>query len=450
MTTAIVISVIILFIIVYASKAGDQNQYFENIGVITSMFNKGFSLTGGLTATTRDTAFKNALIVGPSGSGKTSTVLIGTLNAIARGRSSLCILDVSGEIFTLMSGYLSKEYKIYRIDFTENSDGFNPITSCHSFSDVQKIASIIIKNSATESKSDPYWTASAENLISIFMQYLIEFVPADMQTMSNLVYMIETFAGEPEKIDRCFSRSKGNLLTSYKALIRTPDKTLQSTISTALTALKLFKNPDVARCSSKSTFDFEKFRSEKSVLFINTKIMDVNFLAPFSALLFEQLFKVVLSRIPKKSECAIFCVLDEMVTMRFQNLGLVFSNIRKYKGGCIGIVQDERMLEMSYSSAEADAIRTNSFSKVYLPGQPHQTCKMLEEMIGKDENHKPVMAASDIRTSEDSIILVGNMKPFKVKMIPYFNHWILSSRTKYPEYRMDKKMLIENPLLLTL
>jgi type IV secretion system protein VirD4 len=440
----------VIILIIISLKGKNKHPAFGNMNSIVSIFNRGFSLTGGLKATNRDMAYKNALVIGPSGSGKTNTVLISTLNSIARGNNSMVVLDISGEIYTLMSGYLSKKYKIYCIDFSENSDGYNPIDICKSVSDIQKIANILIKNSGTESKSDPYWSASAEKMLSIFLQYIIEYAEPEYRTMPNLYKMIETFAGEPHKIDKCFAKTNDDLLTSYKALIAVGDKTLQSTVSTALVALKLFKNPEIARVTSKTTIDFEMFRKEKSVLFINCPIQDINFLAPYTTLLYEQLFKVVLSRIPHKSECSIFAILDEMITMKFQNLGLVYSNIRKCKGGIMGVVQDERMLEMAYSTAESHAIKTNSYSKVYLPGQPHATCKILEDMIGKDEYNKPVLTASEIRMAEQSIIFVGNQKPFFEKMTPFYEHWLLSGRCRREPYQLTKKIPFDKPPMLQL
>ncbi len=448
MSAVVIIAVVVLLAFLYKAFSQQKHEAFESVDSITSIFNHGFSISGGLRAIPRDVAYKNALVIGPSGSGKTSTVLIGTLHAIARGNSSAVVLDVSGEIYKLMSGYLSTKCKIYCIDFTPLSDGFNPLHCCKNVSDIQKIAGILMRNSGTESKSDPYWSSSAEKLISLFLEYLITYEKPEHHSLYNLVRMIEVFAGEPKKIDTWFAKAHSDMLTSYKALIAVGDKTLQSTISSALVALKIFKNPEVARCSAQSTFDFEHFRKEKSILFINTPISDINFLAPYSALLFEQLFKVVLSRIPTDDECAVFAILDEMVTMRFQNLGMIYSNIRKYKGGCMGVIQDERMLEMNYAAAEAHAIRTNSFSKIYLPGQPHQTCKLLEEIIGKDEHNKSVMAASQIRQLEEAIILCGNKKPFKEKMIPYFEHWLLSGRAKYPPYIQKRKIEFDTPSIL--
>lgn len=411
-----------------------------------SLFNRGISLTGGLRATTQDIAYKNSLIVGQSGSGKSSTVLVGSLFTIARGNASIAVIDVSKEVYRVVSGYLSKYFKIYCIDFSELSDGFNPLDFCTSVSDVQKIAQVLIKNSGTESKADPYWSASAEAFLAILLRYLVFYAPAETKSLYNLVRMIQVFAAEPGKIDKLIvSTRDADLLAAYKALISTPEKTLQSTVSTALVAVKVFATPEVARCTAKSTFTFKDFRKQKSLLFICTPLTDVNFFAPVSALLFENLFKEIMSRIPEKKECSIYCLIDEMVSIRFQNLGLVYSNIRKFRGSCMGLIQDERMLEINFSPAEAHAIRTNSFSKVYLPGQPLVTCKQLEEIIGRDEQNRLIMPASAIRTSKEAIILCGNDLPYKEKMIPYYNHWLLRYRTKIPPYQQTKKIEFEMP-----
>lgn len=445
-----------LILIVFVLQYKDTNKHtdkaaFGNIRSIISLFNKGISLTGGLRATTQDVAYKNSLIVGQSGSGKSSTVLVGSLFTIARGNASIAVIDVSKEVYRVVSGFLSRFFNLFCIDFTELSDGFNPLDFCHSISDVQKIAQILIKNSGTESKADPYWSASAEMLLGIFLRYLVFHAPAEYKNLYNLVRMIQVFAAEAERIDKLIvSTNDEQLLISYKALISTPDKTLQSTISSALVAVKVFGTPEVARCTAQSTFDFANFRKEKSILFICTPLTDVNFFAPVSALLFENLFKEIMSRIPEKQECSIYCLIDEMVSIRFQNLGLVYSNIRKFRGSCMGLIQDERMLEMNFSPAEAHAIRTNSFSKVYLPGQPLATCKQLEEIIGRDATNRPIMPASAIRTAKEAIILCGNDLPYKEKMIPYYKHWRLRSRTKIPPYQQTRKIEFDMPPALPL
>jgi type IV secretory pathway TraG/TraD family ATPase VirD4 len=108
------------------------------------------------------------------------------------------------------------------------------------------------------------------------------------------------------------------------------------------------------------------------------------------------------------------------------------------------------MLKMAWSAAEVQAIKTNSYSKVYLPGQPHSTCKYLEDLIGKDAFNRPVLTAAEIRTGEEAIIVVGSQKPMKERMIPYYEHWLLSSRASYPPFQQIKKIPFDTPPLLQL
>lgn len=447
------------FLITLVSKPEPKgySAEFSSIGTVTSIWNKGISLVGGLSCTTKDVAFKNVLIVGPSGSGKTSTVLIGSCYTLARGNSSMVILDVSGEIRALTSGYLAqKGYTIYTIDFTENSESFNPLAFCETITDVQKIAFLLIKNSGIESKSDPYWSASAEMMLSIFMEYLVFYAEPAYRTMANLVVLADMFAADPKKVDLLFIKARSeDLFTRYKAMNAVSEKTLQSTLATVRTALKIFSSPAVQKCTSSNTVNFSTFRKEKSILYICTSINDVNFYAPYSALLFEALFKEVLSRIPEKHELSIIALIDEMVSMRFQNLGMVFANCRKSGASCLGILQDERMLEMNYSTAESHAIKSNCYSKVYLPGQPLATCKQLEEILGKRtyvddkgiERTRHLMSASEIRMCKEAIVLCGNEPPIKAKLKPYYKHWQLSKWAQIPPYEPPVREPIEVHIL---
>ncbi|MGC4100872.1 type IV secretory system conjugative DNA transfer family protein [Ferruginibacter sp.] len=435
------------------------NAAFGNAGDHLSTFNMGFAITGGMRALTREVSYKNALIIGQSGSGKTSTVLIGSVFTLSRGNNSVAIMDVSGEIFQLTSGYLASQgYKIICIDFGENSDGFNPLSTCKTPNDIQRVAQILVKNSNVESKSDQFWSTAGEMMLSTFMQYLLFYAEPQYHSMANVLAMIETFAAEPEKIDKLFVKVDEKLLRSYKALVATPDRTLQSIISTAIATLKIFKNPAVARCTAFNTINIPSMRMEKTALFICIPVNQVNFLAPISALLFESLFQEMLSRIPDKNECACFFLLDELVTMRFQNLGIVYSNCRKYRCGCMGLIQDERMLEMNYSSAEAHAIKTNSFSKVYLQGQPLGTSLQLQEALGQRivinekgiEKRVHLMEAPAIRMSKEAIIFLGAELPLKEKMHPYYNHFVFNNRTKITPYQAIKKIPFDEPPIIPL
>lgn len=457
MTYLIIAVFIILLAFVFGN--GSTNTFQAQFGSASdhlSIFNKGFSLAGGLRATTREQAFRNALIVGNTGSGKTSAILISSLFTLSRSKSSIIILDVSGENHKLSSGYLSqKKYNIFCFDLSETSDGFNPIALCKSIDDLDRVAHVLIKNSDVVSKSDPYWSSSSEMILSLFMQYLFFYGKDEHKNMANVVLLLETYMAEPNKIDLLFIKTNDEkLVRGYKSLNAIPEKTRQSVLATALTATKLFKSPAVSRCTSMNTFDIATFRKEPSILYICIPLNQVNFLAPLSAVLFEMLFQEMLSRIPDKTENDIFFLIDEMITMRL-DLGLVFSNCRKYRVGCMGLIQDEKMLQMKYSQAESYAIKSNSCSRVYLPGQYLETCRELQEIIGKHtikddkgyERQAYLMEASEIRMTNEAIIFVNSSLPLKERIRPYYKHYIYNSRTKIPPYESERK--IDEPSLIS-
>lgn len=444
-----------------ASK-GHKNEYsaeFVSPGTVLSRFNFGFSLAGGLRATTRDVATKNCLIVGPSGSGKTSTVLVGSIFTLSRGGASMCIMDVSGELFKLTSGYLHKKgYKIYCINFGNASDSFNFLLLCNDVTEIQKCAFLLIKNSGIESKNDPYWSSSAELMLAFFMEYMRFFTPEDYCTVSNLVTLIDTYAGNVVHVDKIIVKT-GNkeLIARYKAMNAVSEKTLQSTLATVRTALKVFGTPALRKCTATNTIDFSSFRTVKSVLFICTPLNDVDFYAPVSALLFSAMFNEILSRIPDtKTELYIYCLIDEMATMRFQNLALVFANCRKYAAGCMGVIQDEQMLQITMTLAEAHGLKSNCHSKVYLPGQPLSTCTQLQENLGKysyrdektnGEKVRWLKTASEIRMSDKAIILVGNLPPIEAKLVSFYKHSRMKRWAQIPPYVLEPKAIQQPPLL---
>lgn len=456
MYVAIVIGIIIIGIASSKPKS-PIDAMFGNSGDFLSIFNKGFCLTGGLRATTREQAFRNALIVGNTGSGKTSAVLLGSLFTLSRSKSSIVVLDVSAENFKLSSGYLhtKRKRKIYCFDFSETSDGFNPIALCKNVSDLEKVAHVLIKNSGIDSKSDPFWATSSEMILSVFLQYLFYYGKEEEKNMASVVVMLETYMAEPEKIDLLFIKTDDRLLRSYKTINSIPDKTRQSILSTALAATKLFKSPEVARCTSINTFNIADFRRECSILYLCIPLSQVSFLAPLTAVLFEMLFKESMSRIPEQRETPIYYLIDEMITMKL-DLGLVYSNCRKYKVGCMGLIQDEKMLSMKYSPGEAHAIKSNSCCRVYLPGQGLETCRELQELIGKclikdedgRERYSYAMEASQIRTSSEAIILINAALPLKERITPYFKHFIYYPRTKIPPYQPERKINYTDPPLI--
>jgi len=434
---------------------------FVPAGVALSSWNKGFSLTGTQSLTIHD-SFSNCSVFGPSGSGKSSVVILPTIFSLAKGGSTICCNDPSGELFEKVSGWLAQlGYIILCIDFSvpDRSESFNPLARCRTISDIQKVVHLIIRNTVGDSKGDPFWDRSASMLITLFARYLVFYADPEHRTMNNVLRLIETFATNPKKIDPLFVATHDEeLLNQYKATIVYGDKTLQSIIATARAALNIFSDPTVIQTTSTDTIDFSRFRNEKVALFICNPIKDLHYYKPLSALFFETLFNEIMSRIPKPDERAIFCILEEAATMKFSSLGTVISNIRKYMAGIMLVVQDYQALVALYGPSEAHNIRTNTYAQVYLKGQPNETCKELEAILGRftytdekgTEKVRLLMSADEIRKSEEAIILCGNLSPIKSKMTPYYNRTTLRKRSEIPPYQPPIKSTTFIPPLIPL
>jgi type IV secretion system protein VirD4 len=419
----------------------------------------GFCLTGDYCLSITD-SYKNAISLGGSGSGKSSTILVNSALLMAKGNSSLIFNDPSHEIRLLVSGALIEAgYEIKVINYSSlNSECFNPLKRCKSISDIQKLSALLVRNALGESK-DPFWNKSAEAIIALFIRYLIFYGKPEYQTLYNVLHLINVFAGNPEKIDRLIVLTKDEkMLSEYKAFVSYGDKTLSSILATAKASLTLFTDETVACITSIDTIDFTEFRKKKIALFINNSVPDMHYYGALSSLFFQQFFNELLVRIPEKNENNIFFLIDEASSMYLPGLSTTISNIRKYNSGILLIYQDYHQLEHIYGSYEAKNIMANCFAKVYLPGQPIETCKMLETTLGKfeyqDENEvrhiRPLMTADEIRMSDKAIVLIGNKPPIHAKLRPYYNDWKLSSLTKIPAYEPENKLPFDMPPLIQL
>lgn len=420
---------------------------------------KGFCLTGEYSLTISD-SYKNAIALGGSGSGKSSTILINSALLMGKGNSSLIFNDPSHEIRLLVSGALIElGYEIRVINYSSlNSECFNPLKRCETISDIQKLASLLVRNALGDAK-DPFWNKSAEAIISLFIRYLIFYAEPECRTLYNVLHLINVLAGSPEKIDRLIVLAQDEkMLSEYKAFVSYGDKTLSSILATAKASLTLFTDETVASITSIDTIDFSEFRKKKIALFINNSVPDMHYYGALSSLFFQQFLNDLLRRIPTKNENNIFFLLDEASSMYLPGLSTTISNIRKYNSGILLIYQDYHQLEHVYGSYEAKNITPNCYAKVYLPGQPIETCKMLETTLGRfeyeDENEvrhiRQLMTADEIRMSDRAIVLIGNKPPIHAKLRPYYNDWKLSSLTKLPPYEPSNKLPFEMPPLVQL
>lgn len=405
---------------------------------------KGFCLTGDKSLSI-DNSITNSIVFGGSGSGKSSQVLIPSILKMM-GASSLVIHDPSGELAEKTSGALkSSHYDVKFLNWIkpEQSEYFNPLHRIKNISDIKKISKILIHTSLGGGGKDPFWNMSAEGILTIFIRYIIFHTEKEFHSLFNVLCLINAFAGTPQKVDLLFIKTDDdNLLAEYKSFVSYDSKMLMSIVATARTALSIFSDPQIAQITSRDTINFESFRKEKTILYINNNVNDMKYYTVLSSIFFEQFFANIMSHLLKKNELPIFFLLDEASSLYLNILPIAISNIRKYFSGIMLVFQSQNQLIDLYGVQQGRNILANSFSKVYMPGVPLDVAKELESILGKyefidDDNARrtrPLLTADEIRTLNEAIILCGNFLPIKSRMTPYYKQRALKHLTELLPY----------------
>lgn len=433
----------------YSATFGDPSKYLNS-------WNSGFAI--GNRAFSSELSRTNLFLAGPTGSGKSSLLTIPCAVSLSRKRHSIIFNDVSGELWKHTSQYLSdRGYKVLRLDFSNSqySESFNPLIKCKSISDIQKLSLIIVQNAIGESKGEAFWENSSIMLLSLFARYLVFHTEPQFRTLQNLHRLIERFSYDFSAIDKLIVATKDEgLITAYKSTIVMGDRTLQSVIATARTAMNLFNDPEVCKTTAANSIDFTMLREMPVAIYVCNPLQDLRYFKPLSALFFQSLFNFVLSRIPEKNERDIFIILDEFASMKFPDIAVTISNIRKYAGMLL-CVQDEMSLIANYGQAEAHQIRTNCGIQCFLKGSPTHTSKELSQIFGKytyeDEKGntktRELMTPDEVRMCEEVLILVNNQAPLKIKAQPYYKNFWLRQLNNSKPFELSKRNITDPAII---
>lgn len=453
---------ILLLIIIFASKGDDKTAYTYNAqfgdsesdGVL-GHWNHGFSI--GELAMTKKMSYENLLLSAPTGSGKTSGVIFNSIVSLVRGKSSIIIYDTAREIISAWKFFQRKGYEIKLFDPSNanQSESFNPILFCKSISDGNKLALIIVQNSIGSTKGEPFWENSTVMLISLMIRYLVFHQPPMYRTMQNVLRLVEKLAVDGNAVSKLFLKTRDEaLLDAYRATIVVGERTIQSIIATARTALQLWTDPEICKATATNTIDFNSLREKPTVLFITCPLKDAKYFKALASLMFQSLFDFTLSHIPSDDENSIFYLMEEFATMRFPDIGVVVSNVRKYKAGLLLCMQDEISLNQ-YGVAEAQEVKTNC-SKVYLKGQPLHICQELSKLMGryslvneqgKEIGTRELLTTDEIRQCSDAFLVISNKPVYKISVNPYYKNWWRSGITTSDPYVVPSREVAEPPVI---
>jgi type IV secretion system protein VirD4 len=425
----------------FATQKG-FNAEFGKERLIASRFNRGFVISKFRKLTKRK-SFENVLLSGPTGAGKTTRLLLKSLFTLKN--CSLIINDPSKELFQLSSGYLSQDFTILTLNFSDSSQsaGYNILSRIKKPNDINKLAHVLVATSLDKGgSSDPFWSLATKTLLQLLIRVTL-YQPVAFRTMANVVHLLHHFASQPETIDKLVAQTNDEkLILEYKSFISTPEKTLQNITASAKAALQLFDDPEIVKTTAFDTIDFQSFRETPTIIFLHNNISDQKYISGLNSTFFEQFYSSILERLPTKNDLPCFVILEEMASMYIPILPLALANCRKSFCGTLICVQSPTQLKTYYKD-EAENITANCVTKIFLPGQTSiDVLKDIETLGGKciyidekkTERVKPLITIDEIRLlpQNRSIIISGNTPLIKGRTSPYYRSLTYSRYAKIP------------------
>lgn len=417
-----------------------------------SRFNDGLLLDGKNKCLSSKESFNHLALFSRTGGGKTSSYVIPNIFKLAQQNCSMVISDLSGELYEKTSGYLHAQgFKIYLLDpkDLDNSIRYNPLEYATDSISIDMLSEILIASSGLKGTKaeDKMWSDGAKNFISILIRVLKETKNKRFINLANVRYMLNHFGKNGKALDEFIKKyADDKTFTEYKGFVHGNEKTIQSFIATAQTALSpIGINDNLEKLTFSHSFDFKQLREEKSVVFIR---IEQQYQEQYSFLLnlfYSQLFNVMMDKLPTSKDLDLYCLLDEFGNMQIPRFASIITTIRKYKVSISIIMQNINQLIRQYSENEAKTILDGGIaSKLIYSGADLDLASQLEKMFGIKETLKKqangtqyydkesVMNISEIRTMKDNeaLYVYANKKPLRMEVRPYYKSMIYKGYSK--------------------
>ena len=418
---------------------------FGKANKILSPYEDGFCIDGKNYFMSIPKSRENLLVVAPSGRGKSQVIAIPTL-LNSKSKYSIIVNDPSRELSATIPYLQSVGYRCSILDFGRKTGVyFNPIGGCRgNLTQMRKVAKTLV--SATSHEKEDFFTLSAEDCLTLFIQYVTESENYEFQNLANVYRLLLEYQANPHLIENLIA-TKGSeeLFRKFRALAGTSENTRKSIIASALAALSFIgEDPMLCDITSRTTIQFEDFRRLPHALFVQIPVGDTKFYAPIVSMFFQEFYRFAFSFLPSERELDVMMVMDEFDTLTAINdYSTIISNARKFKIPQLLILQSEALLA-KYGD-KAKNILSNANYKVYFGGLTNEVYD-LEKILGnydyidkesRNIRQRPLMTASEIREMKDEIlVLISGEKPLKVPITPAY---------KQPELLRKLNLRSQNP-----
>ena len=345
-----------------------------------------------LSCDTRQTGLNNnALVIGPSGAGKTRNVLKPNLLQM---NASYIVLDTKGTLCREVGPVLAAHgYRVQCLNFADLNTvpalapgiercGYNPLRHIRRKADgrpnQQDILSVAKAICPIEDNNQPFWDHAAANLLSCLIAYVTEQLPADEQTISSVIKLIEHLQ------DGATGRLFDDLITidpqSYAlslwrryAITQNAERMHASIVGILAEKVMCLGFDGAAQLYREChQVDFASMGHTPCALFVTVSDIDRN-LDPLTGLFISQAFMGLIREADRQPDGSlpvpVRFMLDDFANLQIPQIDNVLSIIRSRNIWATLLLQSTNQLDALYGEARARSITRGSLYAVALPNR---------------------------------------------------------------------------------
>jgi type IV secretion system protein VirD4 len=422
-------------------------------GLLMGKDKKGFLIVAG---------FQHTLLFAPTGSGKGVGFIIP--NCVFWEESLICH-DIKLENFEMSSkwrqDYLKqKVYCWVPADQNGKSHCYNPMDWISQkpgqmVDDVQKLANILL------SKQE-FWTNEARTLLVGVILWLI----ADPEKPTTFGEVVRTIRSD----DFAYSVAKamdtlGDIIhpigyINLAAFLGKADKERSGVVSTLNSGLELWGNPIIDATTCKSDFNFMKFKTEPTTVFVGLTPDNISRLKPLMGMFYQQATAFMSQHLPTKEErLGVLFIMDEFPTVgKLEQFLAGIAYFRGYRVRLFLVVQDTQQLKGTYEDTGMNSFLSNSTYRVTFAANNFETAKLISDLIGTQtvestsgskskfldlnpssgsisisQASRALLLPQEVMTLDKSmqIILIEAFPPVKTRKIFYYEEKFFMNRIKF-------------------
>lgn len=417
-------------------------------GQLLSSRNTGLVLDGHKGRLSERESFQNVYVVARVGAGKTSRYIIPNVLDKARRNCSLVVNDPKGEVFEATSGYMQANgYRVLILNAEDlsQSSTFNPLLEAKTDIEIEQVAEILIKAGSGKSQ-DPFWDNGAIRLVSVLLKLLQRagYVDPAWYTLGNLYHLLQNFGQDGAPLEDFaikwaydpLNPTDDTLWEEWTGVVTGNEKTIQSFVLTALTALRAFTNQNMVQLTAESSFDLESIRDQKTIVYFIIPAQHAEYYGFWTSVFFRSVFNACMRRMPDRRTLPVYVLYDEFGHSTIPSFVSVANTIRGYRVSLSIVLQSLSQLAARYGRDYAESIQGGFNTYLAYSGSDPQTAQFFEGISGKvietqknaihenkEERHEyNLLNADAIRRIGDAqaIMVSANKNPAILETVPFF------------------------------